>query len=166
MAEEERGDQSPFRKEALEYITTPKPLDDLTQITFSLVWLSGIALCLGIVAIILWLCFGSIATYIDSKGVLLTENTAVVYVSNSAAYSVQPGMPVVVKMTTQKQRYQQMTGQVTAVTYLVREEPTAIVKIQLKNANKNLFVQGSLIKVRITVHRQTPLSLILSKQAV
>jgi hypothetical protein len=163
MAEEERTEQSPFRKEALEYITTPQPLNDLTQITFSLVWLSALALCLGIIAIILWLCFGSIATYIDGKGVLLTENTAAVYVSNLTAHSVQRGMPVVIKMASQKQPYQQITGQVAAATALVREEPATVVMIQLKNSNTHLFVRGSLIKARITIHRQTPLSLILSK---
>lgn len=166
MAEAEQPGQSPFRKQALEYIATPKPLDDLTQITFSLVWLSILALCLGITAMILWLCFGSIATYVDGKGVMLTANTAVVYVPNSVAYSVQPGMPVVAKMTSKEQPYQQIIGQVTAVSYLPREEPAAIVKIQLNNSNISLFVPGALIKVHITIRRQTPLSLILSRQNI
>lgn len=62
--------QSPFRKEALEYTTTPKPLEDLTQMTFPLVWLPAVALFLGIAALTVWLSFGSIATYTDGKGVL------------------------------------------------------------------------------------------------
>lgn len=186
MAEEENKPRLPFRQQALEYIATPKPLDDLIQINPLLTWLLTAALGLIAVAIILWLIFGVMETTIPGRGVVLTEHEAVVYVSALKIDRVANGIPVeILPLDSRYWIYHQILGEVTEIdqkvtspeqmlkelnnpslsNYFLQRGPVFSIKIHLDNLASPYYslMPGSLIQAQIIVRRQTPLSLIFSR---
>ena len=81
MANEEKESKSPFRQQALEYIATPKALDDFVQVTPLSAWALALALWLIAGAFIVWIFFGAVVTHVAGKGMVLTQNEAILYVS-------------------------------------------------------------------------------------
>lgn len=188
MTAETPEPQSPFRQQALEYIATPKPLDDLIQVTSPLAWVLGLGLWLILASIVSWLFWGTIVTHVNGKGLLLTNNEAIVYISALEAQRLQPGMPVQVSPGTARQwEYSRISGQVTAVenlpaspenmlavlknpslvSYFLQKGPVISLRVQLTQELHSIkayaLAPGSLIDVRITVQRQSPWSLLLSR---
>lgn len=179
MTMEEKQPQSPFRQQALEHIATPKSLDDLIQVIPPLAWVSAVALWLLLASAVAWIFFGSIVTHISGKGILLTDNEAVVYVSALEAQRLQPGMTVFVSPSTRKQwEYSRIPGRIISIDNMPAT-PENMLAILKNPSLVNYFLQagpvitlhaqltglapGSLIDVRITTHRQTPLALMLSR---
>lgn len=72
--EQPQTEKKPFRREALEYITTPRALDTLIQITSPLSWVLLSAFWLILLIIILWTFLGRIETYVTGSGILLSGN--------------------------------------------------------------------------------------------
>lgn len=186
MAEPAKEPQSPFRREALEYIAMPKALDDLMEISSPLAWILALALWTVVGTGIVWLFLGSIVTHISGKGMLLSQTEAVIYVSALEAPRLKIGMPIFISPNTAEPwEYSQIPGQVTTIENFPATPANMLV--QLKNpslvgyfldagpvltlyAQINLhhhagysLMPGALIHVEITVRRQTPLSLLLSK---
>lgn len=189
MADEEQKPRSPFRQQALEYISTADALDDLIQITPPLAWLLAAIVWLILAAVMLWLCFGSMVINVEGKGFLLTDDQAIVYVSALKSPRLQPGMAVWVSPLTAKTAdYRRVSGRVTAVenlpatpenmlsvlknpslvNYFLQSGPVFAVTTQITQNPSHLetytLAAGSLIDVRIAVGRQTPFSLILSRK--
>jgi hypothetical protein len=179
MAAEEQETQSPFRQQALEYIATPKALDDLIQVVPPLAWVSALALWLILASIVVWVFCGSIVTHITGKGIVLTGTEAVVYVSALEAERLRTGMQVSISPSTRKQwEYNRIPGRIISVenlpatpdamlatlknpslvSYFLRAGPVVTLRAQLSG-----LASGSLIDVRITTHKQTPLALMLSR---
>ncbi len=177
MADEGKGGQSLFRQQALEYISTPQALDDLIQVISPWSWIIVVGLLLILGMIIAWLGFGSVATYVDGKGVALTDHEAVVTISALSPQPLRVGMRV---------QSGRAIGQVTAVesspatpenmlaelknpslvNYFLQAGPVIVLHTQFTGyiGKPDSFIPGSLIDARIIIRRQSPLSLMLSRQ--
>ena len=188
MADAENESQSPFRQQALEYIATPKALDDFVQVPSPVAWTLALAIWLVIGGVIIWLLFGSIVTYIDGKGILLTENEALVYVSALEARGLRLGMPAHISPSGAKQwGYGRISANLTAidnvpatpenildvlknpslVNYFLQPGPVITLHLQLAHfTNSAGLSPGSLVDVRIITRRQSPLSLMLSRKNI
>lgn len=62
-----------FRKAALKHRATPEQLDQLIRITSPQSWIVLVAVCLFVIAVVLWGFFGMIPTRVEGKGLLLAE---------------------------------------------------------------------------------------------
>lgn len=176
MAENE----SPFRKRALEYIITPNALDNLTQITSPMAWVFLIAVWLVIAALVIWLFLGSIVTHVQGKGILLTDQEAIVYVSALDSQNLKVGMAASVNPSVAKQwGFKRISARVAdieslpatpesirallkneiLVDYFLKQGPVILLRIELASPLK----AGMLIDAGIVARRQTPLSLIFSE---
>lgn len=177
-----------FRQQALEHVAAPKPLDDLAQAPAPLGWALILGLWLAVAGIVAWLVFGSIATHVPGKGILLTENQAVVYVSALAAPRLHAGMIIHISPGAEKPwEHRRISGRVTAVAdlpvtpeqmlallnnsvlvnYFLRDGPVVALQVQLARTNPApadyLLSPGALVDAQITTRRQTPLSLAFSR---
>lgn len=65
--------QKLFRKAALEKLSSPEQLDIMMKITSPTGWLALCAIGLGLVGVVLWGIFGSIATKVAGQGILLRD---------------------------------------------------------------------------------------------
>jgi hypothetical protein len=180
MANEEKASSSPFRQQALEYIATPKALDDFVQVTPPSAWALAIALWLIAGAFIVWIFFGAVVTHVGAKGMVLTQNEAVLYISALETGGLHPGVTVHVSPDVRKQwEYKRIPGTVTSienlpttpeemlqtlknpslVKYFLKAGPVVALRVQMPDS----LPPGSLIDARITTRRQTPLSLVLPR---
>jgi hypothetical protein len=170
--DKDKRDSLTFRRQALEYIATPPALDDLLEIAAPLAWVFALALWLVVISLILWLFLGSIMTHVRGNGILLTEKTAVVYVSALTAQRLQPGMKVHIHPGTAvglvtavgsapdtPENMQAVLKNSSLVSYFLRSGPVVALWIQ----SATPLTPGALIEARITVRRQSPWSLMLSR---
>ncbi len=116
MANGKKESQSPFRQQALEYIATPKAMDDFVQVTppFGLGAGSRFVVdCGGIYSVdFFWRCCDSYS----GKGVVLTENEAILYVSALETGGLHPGVTVHISPGVKKQwEYKRISGKVTSI---------------------------------------------------
>jgi hypothetical protein len=186
MAAEENHSELPFRQQALEYIATPKALDEFIQISSPLAWVLALAFWIIAITVIAWLLFGSLVTHIAGKGILISADEAVIYVSALETQRIQTGMPVHLSPSGMKQwEYSRIPGAVTQrenlpatpedmlallknqslVNYFLQNGPviTLHARLQPHKSPAYTLTPGALIDVRITVRRQTPLSVLLSR---
>jgi hypothetical protein len=98
---EQKKPSSLFRKNALEYISTPHARDDLVQITPPRAWIMLATFWIILGAIVLWSIFGSIAIHVEGPGILLGKNEmatetqgleAIVFISADVGKRVRKGM--------------------------------------------------------------------------
>lgn len=176
-----------FRRQALEYIATPKPLDDLMQTPAPLSWalIAGLWIIAG--CLLAWLIFGDIATNIPGAGIMVTDTEAVIYVSALKASRLRAGMTVQLSPGAEKPwEHKHLKGRIiniaqasatpenmletlknpVLVNYFLREGPVTAVQIELSKKpviRHYVLSPGALIDARMTTHRQTPLSLALSR---
>ena len=176
-----------FRQSALEYITVPKALDDLIQVTSIGAWLWLTAIWLMIAGVCVWLVFGSLAKHVVGKGIMLTPNQGVVYVSALNSQYLKAGMNVEIAPLTEKSwESRHIKGVVTEVAimpatpenmqtilqnsvlvnYFLSQGPVVSLNIQLTADQQHLpsywRTTGLLIDARITVRRRTPLTIFFS----
>ncbi len=179
MSSEQKESQSPFRQQALEYIATPKAMDDFVQVTPLSAWAMALALWLIAAAFIVWIFFGAVATHVPGKGMVLTQNEAILYVSALETKDLHPGITVHVSRRSRRKQweYKRISGKVTSVenlpatpgemletlknpslvSYFLQAGPVVTLRIRMSDS----LPPGSLIDARMTTRRQTPLSLIL-----
>jgi pyruvate/2-oxoglutarate dehydrogenase complex dihydrolipoamide acyltransferase (E2) component len=67
--------QPPFRKAALERLSSPERLDELLEVTTPRGWLALLALCAVILVAAIWGILGSVPTLVKGQGVLMRANS-------------------------------------------------------------------------------------------
>lgn len=95
---------SVFRASALERLTSPEALDELMHVTSPRAWLALLALGCLLLAAVLWTIFTTVTTTVDAPGVVATGSGAhglgaIVYVTQSQARHVHPGMSATLTVT-------------------------------------------------------------------
>lgn len=181
MTEENSVPTTPFRQQALEYITAPKPLESFIQNPGFSAWTLLIGLSLGILALILWVFCGAVVVQQSGKGIMLSEQDAIVYVSALHSVKIQPQMKAYVSLSGKnKGLSRQFQGAVVSVdnlpvtpeialytlknqslvNYFLHQDPVITVRVHtVKKINP-----GTLIDVRINLSRQTPWRLLISRR--
>ncbi len=186
MAEEDA--QSPFRQRALEYIATPKALDDIIQVTSPAAWILLAGFWLILAAILAWLFLGAIPIYAPAKGILIAEDQAILYVSVVKSHQLKVGMKVSLSPVTQLNhwQFQNFTGKIISIDYSPSEAESIFEKLHNQSLVKYFLVDmpvvaltvhinpshhtkntqlfpGILLKARIIIAKKTPLTLMMSQ---
>lgn len=180
MTEENSASATPFRQQALEYISAPRALESFIQNPSFSAWTLLIGLSLLILALIVWIFCGSIVVQQRGRGMMLSEQVAIVYVSALHSLKIQPEMTAWVSLSSQgKGLAKPIQGQVVSVdnlpvtpenaldtlknqslvNYFLHKDPVISVRVHtLENIGT-----GTLIDVRINLSRQTPWALLVSR---
>jgi|GEM_PF-6818948 len=182
MPDKEAPNSSPFRREALEYIATPKALDTLTQIPSPALWILAAGLWLITLSLILWLFFGSIPFHIQGKGIMTTHNEALIYISAlDSEYLKTDSSLSISPLSHRKWENQRTPGRIIAIDnqpatpksvltllrnpslvyFFLKDGPVIFVRAQVNH--KTYLPPGSLIDVRLTIHRKSPIALLISR---
>jgi pyruvate/2-oxoglutarate dehydrogenase complex dihydrolipoamide acyltransferase (E2) component len=67
--------QPPFRKAALERLSSPERLDELLEVTSPRAWLALLALCAALLVAAIWGITGSVPTLVKGQGVLMRADS-------------------------------------------------------------------------------------------
>lgn len=74
-----------YRPAALGHLSSPEQLDQLVRIVRPFDWVAGVAIVLGIVALVGWSVVGRVATRVSGEGILVGKSAAVIDVSSGVA---------------------------------------------------------------------------------
>lgn len=177
--------QSIFRQQALDYLSTLQTADDLIPVPASFAWLALLAIWLVLAVIIIWLFFGVVRLHLPGRGILLSENLAIVYVAATRAPPLQQGMSVWISSIANGAHYgQHFSGKIVQVdnipvtpdqmyhdlknpvlvNYFLTTGPQLRLSIQLDKSVYGSLAKGSLIEARIIVRQETPLAMMFSSR--
>lgn len=164
----EEQQQSPFRQRALEYIATPKALDDLIQIIPPLAWLPLLGIWLILAAILGWVFLGSISTTVTGKGVVISPDHAVVYISGQKSQPLKVGMKVHFSPLaySKQNQFKDISGKITAIEYfpVTSSGPATVIDVALTpHQQQDFLLPGMLSKAQIIIRRESPYSLMIDK---
>ncbi len=183
MSDEEQKKQSIFRQQALEYITSIQSADDLIPATTSFAWLTLLALGIFLLALIFWLFLGVVQLHVQGRGLLLTENLAIVYVPAVETPPLHTGMvawlsPIrngklhtphfsgkIVNVDNIPVTPNEMLNQLknpSLVSYFLQTGPQLALYIQLNKSVYDSLDKGSLIEARIVIQQESPFAMMLS----
>ncbi len=162
MTEESSVSNSPFRQQALEYITTAQPLENFIQNPGFSAWTLLMGLSLSIFALIIWFFSGSILIQQTGKGMMLSEHDAIVYVSALNNLKIAPKMTVFVSLSTQGQGLgKQISAEVVSVDNLPVSPAQALDTLQNQSLVDYFFAKGPVISLQVqTDEKITPGTLI------
>ena len=154
---------TPFRKNALEYINAPHALDDMIQITSPFSWVSLFSFWIFIGLIIVWLFIGRVELHVSGPGILFDHErqNEIVQITKSPLEAlaflpavdgkhVMNGMRVLVTPSTVRPlQYGSIVGKVIAVDNLPSTPESMQDKLRNKSLVDEFLKKGPVIMVRI-----------------
>jgi len=75
------GDQSPFRQESLERLSSPERLDQLLALVDRKSWIPLLTLGLLVLSLVVWALFGTVPIHVEGRGILLRPRKVVAFES-------------------------------------------------------------------------------------
>lgn len=171
------NDHSPFRRQALESVATPKPLDELVQMPSVFGWLPLLAVGIMMLAVLAWLLLGSVSTTVSGRGILIGPQNALIYLSAAEGQRLKSGMTVIMTpMGHDKPRqFKTILGKITTINffpvpfihrslneYFSDNKPVIVALVTLTPSPQDYMQPGMLVNARVILRRETPYSLLMN----
>lgn len=157
--EDKQQSNTPFRKNALEYINTPHMLDDMIQITSPFSWVTLFSFWVLVGIIIVWLFIGRVEFHVNGPGILLDQQNTIENLTTVEAIAFLPvldgknvaiGMRALVNPSTVRSlQYGSLIGKVIAVDNLPSTPESMQNNLKNKSLVDEFLKNGPVIMVRV-----------------